>query len=83
MKKINAEETNLTTSERFDLVISPELVVEIMGPEPIPSLIIEIVKITDPMLKMMVTELVCMSCKEFPYKPVECDKCHKLLCLYC
>jgi hypothetical protein len=41
-KKINAEDDGLTIPQRFNLEIVPLLLVDIMGPEPIPSLMIEI-----------------------------------------
>ena len=45
-KKMNADD-DLSTSERFDLHISNQTVKDIMGPTPIPSLMIEIDEITD------------------------------------
>ena len=33
--------------------------------------------------KMMVEEIKCVVCGEFPHEPLECGSCHKLLCKYC
>ena len=41
LKKMNAEEENLTVNARMDLIISDKTVERLMGPEPIPSLDIE------------------------------------------
>jgi len=41
LKKMNAEEENLSVNSRLDLIISDKSVEKMMGPEPIPSLDIE------------------------------------------
>ena len=41
LKKMNAEEENLTVNARMDLIISDKTVEKLMGPEPIPTLDIE------------------------------------------
>ena len=41
LKKMNADEENLTTNARFDLIASDKTVERLMGPEPIPSLDIQ------------------------------------------
>ena len=40
-KKMNAEEENLTVNQRLDLTIASKTVQKMMGPEPIPSLDIQ------------------------------------------
>ena len=40
-KKMNAEEEGLNVNERLDLIISDKTVDKMMGPEPIPSLDIQ------------------------------------------
>jgi len=42
---MNAEEEGLSVNERLDLVIQDETVIKMMGPEPIPSLDIEMSEI--------------------------------------
>jgi hypothetical protein len=41
LKKMNAEEDNLSVNARLDLIISDKAVEKMMGPEPIPTLDIE------------------------------------------
>ena len=41
LKKMNAEEENLSVNARLDLVIADKTVEKMMGPEPIPSLDIQ------------------------------------------
>ncbi len=38
LKKMNAEEEDLTVNERLDLVVQDNTVNKLMGPEPIPAL---------------------------------------------
>ena len=38
LKKMNAEEEDLTVNERLDLVVQDSTVNKLMGPEPIPAL---------------------------------------------
>ena len=45
LKKMNAEEEGLSVNERLDLVIQDGTVNRMMGPEPIPSLGIEMSEI--------------------------------------
>jgi len=40
-KKMNAEEEGLSVNQRLDLIISDKTVEKMMGPEPIPSLDIQ------------------------------------------
>jgi len=40
-KKMNAEEENLTVNQRISLVVGDKTVEKIMGPEPVPSLDIQ------------------------------------------
>ena len=80
---MNADDDDLSNQERFDLHISDQTVKDIMGPTPIPSLMIEIDEIQDQFQKMMAQEIQCVVCKEFPHKPLECSSCHKMICEYC
>ena len=41
LKKMNAEEEDLSNNQRLDLIISDKTVEKVMGPEPVPSLDIE------------------------------------------
>ena len=41
LKKMNAEEENMSVNARLDLVIADKTVEKMMGPEPIPSLDIQ------------------------------------------
>lgn len=54
-----------------------------MGPEPIPSLDIEMPMIMNELQRKMVEEIQCVMCLNFPYMPMECRKCNKLFCKYC
>jgi hypothetical protein len=44
-KKMNAEEEGLSVNQRLDLIVSDKTVDKMMGPEPIPSLDIEMSEI--------------------------------------
>ena len=54
-----------------------------MGPEPIPTLDIELSAIDNHLQHKMVEDTRCFMCKNFPYGPKECKKCSKLFCMYC
>ena len=54
-----------------------------MGPEPIPSLDIEMSEIQNELQRKMVEEIRCVKCQNFPYAPLECRKCNKLFCKFC
>lgn len=54
-----------------------------MGPEPIPSLDIQLDEIQNELQRKMVEEIQCVVCFQFPYKPKECKSCNKLFCKYC
>ena len=41
LKKMNADEENLSVNQRLDLITSDNTVEKMMGPEPIPSLDIQ------------------------------------------
>jgi hypothetical protein len=70
--KINADDHDLSIGDRSNLFITSITTSEIMGPAPIPSLMIEIDEIDDKFQKMMVEEIKCVVCGEFPHKPLEC-----------
>ena len=82
-KKMNAEEEGLSVNQRLDLIVSDKTVDKMMGPEPIPSLDIEMSEIQNELQRKMVEEIQCVVCFQFPYKPLECKKCNKLFCKYC
>ena len=65
------------------LTLPDEIVREIMGPEPIPQLDIEMDQIQNELQKKMVEEIVCIMCGAFPYSPMECRDCNKLFCKHC
>jgi len=54
---MNAEEEGLSVNERLDLVIQDGTVNRMMGPEPIPSLGIEMSEIQNELQKKMVEEI--------------------------
>jgi hypothetical protein len=54
---MNAEEEGLSVNERLDLVIQDTTVNRMMGPEPIPSLGIEMSEIQNELQKKMVEEI--------------------------
>ena len=83
LKKMNADEENLTTNARFDLIASDKTVERLMGPEPIPSLDIQMDEIQNELQRKMVEEIQCVMCFQFPFKPLECKSCNKLFCKYC
>ena len=82
-KKMNAEEDGLSVNQRLDLVITDKTVDKMMGPEPIPSLDIQMDEIQNELQRKMVEEIQCVICYQFPFKPLECKKCNKLFCKYC
>ena len=83
LKKMNAEEENLSVNARQDLIISDMTVEKMMGPEPIPSLDIQMDEIQNELQRKMVEEIQCVMCFQFPFKPLECKNCNKLFCKYC
>lgn len=82
-KKMNAEQEGLSINQRLDLTIADRTVEKMMGPEPVPSLDIEMDEIQNELQRKMVEEIQCVICGQFPYKPLECAKCNKLFCKYC
>ena len=54
-----------------------------MGPEPIPTLDIEMPLIANELQRKMVEEIQCVMCGNFPFDPMECIKCNKLFCKHC
>jgi len=67
--KMSAEEENLTLEQRQALLLSETEVQKLMGPEPIPTLDIEMDEIQNELQKKMIEEIVCINCGQFPYKP--------------
>ena len=61
-KKMNAEEENLSLNQSIDLIISDSTVVKMMGPEPIPSLDIQMDEIKNELQRKMVEEIQCVVC---------------------
>lgn len=82
-RKMNAEEEGLSVNQRLDLTIAERTVEKMMGPEPVPSLDIEMDEIQNELQRKMVEEIMCIICQQFPYKPLECKYCNKLFCKYC
>ena len=82
-KKMNCEEDGLSINQRLDLVSADKTVEKYMGPEPIPTLDIEMEAIQNELQRKMVEEIQCVVCKQFPFKPLECKSCNKLFCKYC
>ena len=80
---MNAEEESLSLEQREGLVLSEAQVQDLMGPEPVPSLDIEMDEIQNELQRKMVEEIICVVCGQFPYKPMQCRDCHKLFCKYC
>ena len=80
---MNAEEEHLSVNQRMSLVVCDRTVEKIMGPEPVPSLDIQMDEIQNELQRKMVEEIQCVVCFQFPYKPLECKKCNKLFCKYC
>ena len=66
-----------------DMLISDRTVERVMGPEPIPTLDIEMSEIQNDLQRKMVEEIQCVMCLQFPYDPLECKNCNKLFCKYC
>jgi hypothetical protein len=54
-----------------------------MGPDPIPTLDIELSEIQNELQAKMVDEIICAMCNQFPYSPLECRRCNKLFCKHC
>lgn len=69
--------------QQLELLISDKTVEKIMGPEPIPSLDIEMPLIANELQRKMVEEIQCVMCLNFPFSPKECVKCNKLFCKHC
>jgi len=67
----------------MDLVIPEKTVDKIMGPDPVPSIDIEINEIQNELQRKLVEEVQCVMCNQFPYMPLECKGCHKIFCQYC
>jgi len=67
----------------MELVISDNTVRKIMGPDPIPTLDIEVSEIQNELQAKMVDEIICVMCNQFPYSPLECRRCNKLFCKHC
>ena len=67
----------------MELVISDNTVHKIMGPDPIPTLDIELSEIQNELQAKMVDEIICAMCNQFPYSPLECRRCNKLFCKHC
>ena len=61
-KKMNAEEEGLSVNQRLDLQIAERTVERMMGPEPIPSLDIEMDEIQNELQRKMVEEIQCVIC---------------------
>lgn len=61
-KKMNAEEEGLSVNQRLDLTIAERTVEKIMGPEPVPSLDIEMDEIQNELQRKMVEEIQCVIC---------------------
>ena len=71
-KKMNCEEDGLSINQRLDLISADKTVEKFMGPEPVPSLDIEMEAIQNELQRKMVEEIQCVVCKQFPFKPLEC-----------
>jgi hypothetical protein len=56
-KKMNAEEEALSINQRLNLVMSDRTVEKIMGPEPVPSLDIQMDEIQNELQRKMVEEI--------------------------
>ena len=69
--------------QQLALLISDKTVEKIMGPEPIPTLDIEMPMIANELQRKMVEEIQCVMCLNFPFSPMECKKCNKLFCKHC
>ena len=54
---MNAEEEDLSVNQRLDLIISDKTVEKVMGPEPVPSLDIEMDEIQNELQRKMVEEI--------------------------
>ena len=59
---MNAEEEGLSVNQRLDLQIAERTVERMMGPEPIPSLDIEMDEIQTELQRKMVEEIQCVIC---------------------
>jgi len=56
-KKMNAEEDGLSVNQRMDLIVADRTVEKMMGPEPIPSLDIQMDEIQNELQRKMVEEI--------------------------
>jgi hypothetical protein len=70
-------------NQQLELLISDKTVEKIMGPEPVPTLDIEMPMIANELQRKMVEEIQCVMCLNFPFQPMECKKCNKLFCKHC
>jgi hypothetical protein len=61
-KKMNAEEEGLSTNQRMNLILADRTVEKIMGPEPVPSLDIQMDEIQNELQRKMVEEIQCVVC---------------------
>ena len=61
-KKMNAEEDSLSVNQRLELVSAQKTVEKLMGPEPIPSLDIQLDEIQNELQRKMVEEIQCVVC---------------------
>ena len=80
---MNAEEEGLNIEQRMGLIMTDPHVDQVLGPDPIPSLDIQMDEIQNELQRKMVEEIQCVVCFQFPFKPMECRKCCKLFCKYC
>jgi len=63
--------------------ISSEHTQNLLGPEPAPTLLIDMAEIKNELQAKMVEEIICTMCNKFPYEPKECKSCNKLFCHNC
>ena len=61
-KKMNAEEEDLDDQERMDLVLCKKTAEKLLGPEPIPSLDIDMDEIKNELQKKLAEEIQCAVC---------------------
>jgi hypothetical protein len=59
---MNAEEESLSIEQREELILSENTVQDLMGPEPVPSLDIEMDEIQNELQRKMVEEIICVGC---------------------
>ena len=65
------------------MYIDDKTVEELMGPDPIPTLDIEMSEITNELQIKIIEEIRCIKCQKFPYSPKECRNCNKIICKKC